>query len=85
VKDEAQLLVFATVWDSPADREEFVSAYSEYAEGKYGQTATRSGEDEIWWETAAQTTYLSWVENRVLVIVGSDPATVANVLGTIRQ
>lgn len=85
VKDEAQVLVFATVWDSPADREEFYAAYSGYAEGKYEQTATRSGKGESWWETQAQTTYLAWEGNRVLVIVGPDPATVADVLAAIRQ
>jgi hypothetical protein len=84
VKGDADLLVFATAWDSLTDREEFVDAYGQYAEVKYGQSATRSGGGEIWWETRNQTACVAWVETRATVILGPDPATVAAVLAAVQ-
>jgi hypothetical protein len=84
VKDGAKILAFGTVWDSPQDREEFVTAYQAYAGEKYGQAATRSGETGVWWETPAQTAVLTWEETTVLVILGPDRATVEKVLSAAR-
>jgi hypothetical protein len=85
VKDDAEVLVFVLVWDSPTDREEFVAAYTQYAGGKYGQVASRSNESEIWWETPDQTARLAWEGNRVVLLLGPDPATVTNVLATLER
>jgi hypothetical protein len=83
VQDGAEVLVFATVWDGSQDREEFVSAYAQYAEGKYGETATRSSESELWWETPAQTAVLTWSDATALIVLGPDAATVERVLAAI--
>jgi hypothetical protein len=81
--DTALLLVFATAWDSPADREEFVSAYRQYAENKYGQPPSRSAEAELWWETPAQAAVLTWGQDTALILLGPDPETVARVLAAV--
>jgi hypothetical protein len=79
------VLVFATVWDSPQDREEFVTAYGLYAEGKYGVPASRTGDNEVWWETPDQTAVLAWDDTRVWIVLGPDAETVGTVLGMVRQ
>jgi hypothetical protein len=82
--DTVVLLVFATAWDSPADREEFVSAYQRYAENKYGQPPTRTAEAELWWETPAQAAVLTWGRETALILLGPDPETVARALAVVR-
>lgn len=84
VKDDAAVLVFATVWDSPTDREEFVAAYTQYAQDKYGQSATCTGGSETWWKAPTQTACLVWEETSALAILGPDPATVADVLAAVK-
>jgi hypothetical protein len=74
-----EVLVFATVWDSPADREEFVKAYIDYAVAKYGQPPTEQGQSQILWETAGQVAHLSWKDTSVRLILGPDLATVEKV------
>ena len=59
-----------------------MAAYTQYAEGKYGQPATRSGDAETWWQTPDQTTVLAWGETTALIVVGPDAATVEAVLNT---
>ncbi len=81
---DALLLVFATAWDSPADREEFVSAYQQYAENKYGQPPSRAAEAELWWETPAQTAVLTWGRETALIVLGPDPEIVARALTVVR-
>ncbi len=78
--DNALFLAFVTAWDSPADREEFVSAYQQYAENKYNQPPTRIGEAELWWETSAQAAVLTWGRDSALILLGPDPETVARAL-----
>jgi hypothetical protein len=78
------VLVYGTVWDSPQDREEFVTAYQAYAGEKYGLAATRGGETELWWETPAQTAVLTWEGTAVRVILGPDRVTVLKVLPETR-
>lgn len=79
-REGTTLLAFASVWDSPADREEFVGAYQQYATGKYGQSPSRSTGTESWWEAPSQTTLLTWEGDTALVVVGPDPDTVHRVL-----
>jgi hypothetical protein len=82
--DDALLLVFATAWDSPADREEFVSAYQQYAENKYGQRPTRAAEAELWWETPVQAAVLTWGRESALIVLGPDLEIVARALAVVR-
>ncbi len=84
IRDSADLLVFATAWDSPADAEEFAAAYRQYAEGKYGRPPTHSSETEAWWETPVQTAALMWEGPAALLILGPDRATVEKVLAALR-
>lgn len=84
VQDGAEVLAYATVWDSPEDREEFVAAYTQYAEAKYGEAASPRGEAELWWETPAQTAVLAWEDATVWIVLGPDPETVTRVLVAIR-
>jgi hypothetical protein len=83
-QDSALVLAFATVWDTVADREEFVSAYTQYAEAKFSQPPTRGSESELWWETPSQVAVLTWTDNRVLVILGPDLEMVTRVLAVTR-
>lgn len=83
INGDAELLVLDTVWDGPADREEFVAAYRQYANAKYGQPPTRSTEETLWWETADQTAILTWSGDRALILLGPDPEIVARVLAIV--
>ncbi len=83
IRDDADVLVFATIWDSPADCEEFVAAYRQYAESKYGRPPSSEGEAEAWWDTA-QTAVLAWEGVAALLILGPDRATVEKVLAAVR-
>lgn len=83
-QDGAEVLVFATLWDSPADCEEFVMAYRQYAEGKYGRPPTGGDQAEAWWETATQTAVLTWEDTAALLILGPDRLTVEKVLAAVR-
>lgn len=79
----ARVLVLVTVWDGEGDRQEFVTAYRQYATGKYGQEPSRIGDGEVWWETAIQVTVLRWQAGRTLVVVGPNAATVERVLAAL--
>jgi hypothetical protein len=84
VKDDATLLAFATVWDTLADREEFVSATTQYADARFAQPPSRSAESELWWEGPIQTAVLAWRANTVWLILGPDPEVVSQVLAVTR-
>lgn len=83
-QDGMTLLAFTTVWDSPADQQEFVTAYQQYATQKYGQEPTQSTDTEIWWETPSQSTYLTWEGETALLVVGPDLETVIRVVAATR-
>ena len=84
VKDDATLLAFATVWDTLADREEFVSATTQYTGARFAQPPSRSAESELWWEGPIQTAVLAWRDNTVWLILGPDPEVVSQVLAVTR-
>jgi hypothetical protein len=84
-QDGAEVLAFATVWDSPEDRDEFVAAYTQYAEAKYGEAASPRGEAELWWQTPAQTAVLVWGDATVWIVLGPDPETVTRTLAALRE
>jgi hypothetical protein len=81
VNGDDEVLAFATVWDSETDRDEFVAAYEGYAEAKYQQPASRSEDDQMWWQGEGQVTVLRWDETGVLLVVGPDVTVVEQVLG----
>jgi hypothetical protein len=83
-KDGTTALAFVTVWDSLADREEFVAAYQQYASQKYGQQPSQPVETEAWWEAPSQSTVLTWEGDTALVVVGPDLETVTRVLAASR-
>ena len=82
-RDEDDVLVLATVWDSAADREEFVSAYRQYATARYGQDPSQTERDAIWWQTPDEAAALSWLAEQTFVVVGPDVATVERVLAAL--
>jgi len=83
-KDEATVLAFATAWDTPEDRAEFVSAYRQYADARFTQPPSHISESELWWEGPLQAAVLTWRDNRVLLVLGPDAATVSQVLALAR-
>jgi hypothetical protein len=74
------LLVWKIVWDSAQDRQEFVTAYTEFKDAQYGAPASRTAEGQAWWETPRQACVMTWGETTVLIITGPDAATVERVL-----
>lgn len=83
--DDATVLVYATTWDRPKDRKEFVQAYEQYAEARYGQPVTLTNDTETWWETPTQAVVLTWADTTTLLILGPDRAIVEKVLEASRQ
>jgi len=79
-RDEDEVLVLATVWDSAAEAEEFVDAYRQYATGRYGQGPIRAEDGEVWWRTPTEVTVLSWQADQTLIVVGPNLALVERVL-----
>jgi hypothetical protein len=79
-----QVLVLKTVWDSAEDREEFMIAYQQVANVKFGGPPARSGEIEVWWQTPDQAAVLARGAIETLVVLGPDLATVEKVLAAIR-
>ncbi|MCL7455375.1 MAG: hypothetical protein M8467_20255 [Anaerolineae bacterium] len=82
-RDGTDVLVFATVWDTEADREEFVDAYRQYAEAKYRGVGHGTGEAEMRWEAPGEVTLLTWKGDRAFIVVAPDAATVDRVLGAL--
>jgi hypothetical protein len=78
-----QMLIWATVWDSPQDREEFVAAYSRYADEKYGGAATQSSESEYFWEEPVQAAVLSWGDTAAWIVLGPNTPVVQRVLAAV--
>lgn len=83
VRGDDEVLVLLTAWDSAADRQEFVAAYTAYAMAKYGLAGSRSG-DRLSWDTAGQAATLAWAETTALIILGPDRATVDRVAAVVR-
>ncbi|MEJ2211389.1 MAG: hypothetical protein P8129_20440, partial [Anaerolineae bacterium] len=82
-RDEDDVLVLATVWDSPAEAEEFVAAYRTYVTRHYDQGPVRVEKEEIWWRTPEQVTVLSWQADRTFIVVGPNLAPVERVLADL--
>lgn len=84
-KNDSDLLVFATEWDTARDREEFVDVYTVFTEGRYRMTGSPAGQQEIWWETPFETTVVRWGDTSALLILGPDRETVGMALAEIRH
>jgi hypothetical protein len=82
-RGEDEVLALTTVWDSEADRGEFVAAYQQYVTAKYGQDPSHTESGAIWWQTPGQVTALRWSAEQTLVVVGPDLATVEKVLAAL--
>jgi len=82
-RDEDEVLVLASVWDSPAEAEEFVAAYRQYVTGRYGQEPNQAGIGKAWWQAADQITVLSWQADRTFIVVGPDADAVERVLADL--
>jgi hypothetical protein len=84
-RDGDNLLVWSTVWDDAEECVEFVAAYQQYAETKYGHPPTDSDKATARWDTPYQTAILAWDDTRALVIVAPDAETAQGVLRALRQ
>jgi hypothetical protein len=82
-KDGVDVLIFSTVWDSEADREEFVDAYRQYAEAKYRGVGQAPTERALSWQTAEEATLLTWQDDRAVIIVAPDAATLDRILSRL--
>jgi hypothetical protein len=80
---DAEVLVFATAWDSEVDRDEFVSAYRAYGDAEYGVAGAVEPGDILWWEGEAEMAAITWSGLRVLVVVGPDRGTIERVLDSV--
>jgi hypothetical protein len=83
VKDSSTVLVFSSVWDTGTDAEEFADAYRQYAEASYRGVGQAQKEGELRWQAAEDVTLLTWQDDRVVIIVGPDTATVDAILSTL--
>lgn len=82
-RDGDDVLVLVSVWDSEADRQEFVAAYRQYVTGYYGLEPSRTEGSEIWWETPDEVTVLGWQADRTFIVVGPDVDTAGRVVAAV--
>jgi hypothetical protein len=82
--DGAFVLVLRTVWDTPADAEEFVDAYVTYAEEPADDhPAEAEGGDRLCWTRAADYLCLAWGPVDAIVVLGPDRTTNEALLGLL--
>lgn len=82
--DETLVLALHTVWDTPADAEEFVDAYVAYAEGRFGHAADATSGARMCWTGDTDYLCLAWGSADATVVLGSDKTTVESLLGLVR-
>jgi hypothetical protein len=82
-RGDDDVLVLSTTWDSPADRDEFVQAYEQFAEAKYGQPASGTEDAQAWWDTPQQALILGWSDSGATVVLAPDMATATAVAATL--
>ncbi|MBN1954953.1 MAG: hypothetical protein JW900_07865 [Anaerolineae bacterium] len=83
--DEALLLALYTTWDTPADGEEFVDAYVNFAQDRFGTAGEMGGGGRICWQGAADALCLSWGAVDAAVVLGPEQLLVETVLSVIRD
>lgn len=78
--DQALVLALHTLWDTPADTEEFVDAYVAYADARFDHTADVTGGARLCWAGATDYLCLAWGPADTTVVLGPDETTVALLL-----
>ncbi|MBI2884570.1 MAG: hypothetical protein HYY15_00140 [Candidatus Omnitrophica bacterium] len=80
------LLVIRTVWDSPADAQEFAQAYRRVIEGKYQHAQpVESPSGSRWWRTEADDVLLQVRGEEVWISEGAPPALTVSLMETMRR
>ncbi len=82
--DEALVLALHTVWDTPADAEEFVDAYVAYAEGRFGHPADLTNGARLCWVGDADQLCLTWGPTDATIVLGPDETTVELLLESLK-
>lgn len=83
VKEDSTALIFSSVWDTETDAEEFVDAYRQFAEARYRAVGQAPQQRELRWQAAGEAALLTWQDDRVIILVGPDPAIVDAILSTL--
>ena len=78
--DGALVMALHTVWDTPADAEEFVDAYAAYAERRFGHPADVKNGARLCWTGDTDHLCLTWGPADATVVLGPDETTVELIL-----
>ena len=74
--ESAFVLVLRLAWDTPADAAEFFSAYTAFAQDRFGQGSARTeGETRQWWSGDDQLLLARNSQDETLIIIAPDAAT----------
>ncbi|MEE8392246.1 MAG: hypothetical protein V3S14_15830 [Anaerolineae bacterium] len=82
--DGALVMALYTVWDTPADAEEFVDAYVAYADGRFDHPADVANGARLCWAGNTDHLCLTWGPTDVTIVLGPDEATVELVLEVVK-
>jgi hypothetical protein len=80
--DAAFVVAVHTVWDTPADAEEFVDASVNYGTARFGG-AGELADGHLCWTGAGETLCLAWGPADVTFVLGPDRPTVDAVMGVV--
>jgi hypothetical protein len=78
------VMVLRSVWDTPAEAEEFLDAYITYAARRYGHPANETVAGLSCWY-GDDTLCVTWGSGEVTVVLGPDRSTVDTVLGAVSE
>jgi hypothetical protein len=78
--DGAFALVLHTVWDTPADAEEFVDGYVTYAENRFGHRADVASDARMCWAGEADYLCLAWGPTDTTIVLGPGETSVRALL-----
>ncbi len=76
------VVVWQTVWDSTSDAEEFVDAFKEYGDARFGGTAT-VGDGSLCWKNTSVATCLYFSPQSTLWLYAPDSATLEKLKGSV--
>ena len=79
------LLVYATLWDSDDDCQEFAAAYQAYAEAVYGEPVDCPGQAKACWQTPEQALALAWQADAAWFVAAPDLTLAEEILAVVRQ
>ena len=83
--DGALVMALHTVWDTPADAEEFVDAYVAYGEGRFGHGAAETSGSQMCWAGDTDRLCLAWGPLDTTVVLGPDEEIVGSLLELFRE